>query len=144
MSSILQGEKSWLRQYSTEDLTRTLVREYLYQHNMFKTLNCFETEDKENSKRIVKSTLIKMLCINNLVVSNKKINKDKQCKSFLILLVQYLRGKFEERIAKEDNFQQKSQQPQKDFSMNGDKLLTSVIKDGNRIKSKNLVDTKRK
>ena len=39
-----------------------------------------------------------MLCINNLVVSNKKIDKGKQCKSFLMLLVQYLRGKFEERI----------------------------------------------
>lgn len=35
-----------------------------------------------------------MLCINNLAVNNKKIDKDKQCKSLLVLLVQYLRGKF--------------------------------------------------
>jgi hypothetical protein len=36
-----------------------------------------------------------MLCVNNLVVNNKKIDKDKQSKSLLLLLVKYLRGKFE-------------------------------------------------
>ncbi len=93
---------------------------------MFKTLNCFENEDKENSKKIVKSTVIKMLCINNLVVNNKNLDKDKKCKSLLLLLTQYLRGKFEERILREDRSDCQSQDPKtnKDFSMNGDKLLT--------------------
>lgn len=73
MASLSEDERLWLQHFSSEDLTRTLVREYLYQHNMFKTLNCFEIEDKENSKKINKSTVIKMLCINNLVVNNKKL-----------------------------------------------------------------------
>ena len=42
MATLLEDERLWLQQFSPEDLARTLVREYLYQHNMFKTLNWFE------------------------------------------------------------------------------------------------------
>lgn len=120
---------------------------------MFKTLNCFEAEDKENTKKIVKSTVIKMLCINNLVVNNKKIDKEKQCKSLLTLLVQYLRGKFVDRVGREDmsdcySLEQGEKQQKKnnkEFSMNGDRVLPFASNEGssNRVKEKNLVNTKR-
>jgi hypothetical protein len=85
-----------------------------------------------------------MLCINNLVVNNKNLDKDKQSKSLLLLLSQYLRGKFEERILREErsDCQSQGQNVNKEFSMNGDKLL-STNKEENRIKEKNLVSTKR-
>lgn len=59
------------------------------------------------------STLIKMLSINNLVIDNKKLLKNKQCKSLLTLLVQYLRGKFEQKVLKNDLSDTNSQSQEK-------------------------------
>jgi hypothetical protein len=41
-----------------------------------------------------------MLSLNNLVVENKILHKEKQEKSLLAMLVKYLRGKFEKRMGR--------------------------------------------
>jgi hypothetical protein len=41
-----------------------------------------------------------MLSLNNLVVENKILDKDKQEKSLLAMLVKYLRGKFEKKLGR--------------------------------------------
>lgn len=55
-----------------EDLARSLIREFLIQNNFNKTLACLESEDEKKYKKISKSTLIKMLSLNNIVFFNKQ------------------------------------------------------------------------
>jgi hypothetical protein len=53
-------------------LTRALLREYLTQKGLKKTMQAFEKEDLSNKKKISKNLLIEMVSLKSLFLLNKQ------------------------------------------------------------------------
>ena len=57
---------------SVEDISKAVIREYLYQNKLFKTYETLEKEDSKPTGKITKSSIVKNLCLEHLVCANKK------------------------------------------------------------------------
>lgn len=91
-----------------EDLARSLFREFLLKNSLHKTLETFNDEDKRFRPKITKIDLIKYLAIEKLI----KINKEKTVphNTLLEIIVDYLHGKFKQRIEKNQSQINKSEE----------------------------------
>ena len=54
-----------------QDLSRSLIREFLIKNNLTKTLDVFNGEDNRQRVKMTKLDLIKYLSIERLVINNK-------------------------------------------------------------------------
>lgn len=81
-----------------EDLSRSLFREFLIKNSLTKTLEVFNDEDKRFRPKITKIDLIRYLSIEKLIKMNKGKNTPKN--TLLEIIVDYLHGKYKQRIEK--------------------------------------------
>ena len=79
--------------YTTADLTRALIREYLNQKGLKGTLSTFEREQPLNKKKINKNLLIEMTSMKNLCLLNRSLGKSQM--TLLEILVAYLNKKYQ-------------------------------------------------
>ena len=81
-----------------EDLSRSLFREFLIKNSLTKTLEVFNDEEKRFRPKITKIDLIRYLSIEKLIKMNKEKVMPKN--TLLEIIVDYLHGKYKQRIEK--------------------------------------------